>query len=285
MKIPAHLLSPAANSSKGAQSAPVQNVAEFLNEQSDAPKDFFSALKSLQNLVKPQKANENQMGASKDPASLGSNSVATKVAELKFVDHKNENVEPQESDASQELVQSKEDEAFKLNEPQPNTKTATIERSALLNDKMSETGNSKNANDAEQLPSKLDEVELESKLARSVDVDLAKNFGTRSPAEIATIAKTMAQRHASIDPTLENTSNRASPTETVAPLAERKSMELNSTGLNAHRGAESAASMIGQTHRPARAIDEDSRGNDGLRLATEHTPIKQNGIAAGRDDG
>lgn len=292
MKIPAHFLSPAAINSKGAHNAPLQSVAEFLNEQSETPKDFFSALKSLQNLVKPQKANEQQIGAGQDTASLGAKSVATKVAELKFTDPKIEKMEPHEPDldAPQELSQAKDDGTLKLNEAEPSIKTASVERSALLDDITSGPGLLKNASDTEQLPVSSDEVELASMQSGRVDASPANNIGTKSPATIEAIDKSLPHSRANINPTMDSSSSPNSAIETNASFAEHKTTELSSLGLNTRPGADTGAS-IAQAHRPALTIEKNSRRTDSPRLEIDRAakgrtksvdlaPIKQNDIVA-----
>lgn len=279
MKIPAHLLSPMPSNGKSAQNAPLQSVAEFLNEQSETPKDFFSAMKSLQNLVKPPKDNDQQMGQSKDNVSPKANPITSKVAELKFADLKNENIEPREpgQDVSPEWMPPKDIETPK-NQAQPIAKTGPIEKSVSLDNGLDGLDLAKTTDQSEHLPTKPDAVQPDRKPLGRVDVGIANNIGTRAAVELGIPANSMPQTREDIKQNVASTSSLPRSAETIVPAVERNSLETVALRPNAIPGNDSAAS-IAQPHRSVPANDENLRRGGALPLGpttkTEAKPVDQ----------
>ncbi len=282
MKIPAHVVSPMPNNNKGAQNALLQSVAEFSNEQSESPKDFFAAMKSLQNLIKPQKDNEQRMDQSKDSTSSKTNMIASKVAGLKFVDPKNEGAEllEPEQEASTELMQSTDIKAPK-SELNSNLKAVSVDKPVPIENELGGIEFRETNDQSEHLPVKSDTALHESKTLDRIDNGIANNAGTRAASQNDTLAILTQQTRTEKNQSLNSSvSLPPAATKPIPPANKRNSMELTALGTNAGRSIDNATPTA-PVHRAAMSNDENVRRPEapqfelGLAIKSEAKPVDQ----------
>lgn len=258
MKIPAHLLSPAASNNKGAPNAPLQSVAEFLNEQSETPKDFLSAMKALQSLAKPQNANQHAIGADKGPAKHGNSSAVPNFAELNYAEPKMENSELQEldPDISQDIEQ------FIDSENGLGAKTVTVDRSVLPGGNISGVGLLKNATDS---------TDFQRQSNAGVDVTSEIGRETRQPTDTGKLANTMQSA--------DSAPHSATTVAENIRIIERVFTGFESKERKSQPVADIPAS-IARSSRLAAPVEENVRRIDVLQLAPDRESLKSGNLAA-----
>ena len=262
MKIPAHLLSPVASNNKGAPNMPPQSVADFLQEQSEAPKDFLSAMKALQKLSKPQRATEHAIGAEKGAAEYGAKSTRTTLAELKFADSKIESTEQQElePDVSQELTPSAESEEGLI------AKSVSADRIFPTQVNHGGTGLLKDTADAADLQQRFEEG----------GKGASDNASEKSQlAETGKLANTI--------PSADSATHSVTTVAENIRIIERAFTGVDQKGRNQRPAAASEAS-IAPSYRLATTGEENVRRMDMSQLATDPTSLKSNNLAAKSDN-
>ncbi|MEM8539548.1 MAG: flagellar hook-length control protein FliK [Pseudomonadota bacterium] len=264
MKIPAHLLSPVASNSKGAPNMPPQSVADFLKEQSEAPKDFLSAMKALQKLSKPQRASEHAISAEKGAAEHGSKSTRTTLAELKFADSKLENTEQQDldSDVFQELTPSTEVEEAQLAKSMSTDKPVSADRIALSQVNQSEPVLLKN---------KVDAADLQQRLEDGANVASDNSSKQNRLAETGKLANAI--------PSTDGATQSATTVAENIRIIERAFTGVDQKGRNQRPTTASEASTTSWS-RLATPADENARRMDISQLATDTTSLKSSNLAA-----
>lgn len=252
MKIPAQILSPVASSNKGAHNAPVKSVADLLSKEPGGSRDFFSALKSLQSLAKPQKENDQPAHQGKDSASLRSNTVATKVAELKVAEAKFEKSELTTPDleASYDLVQSDNGQTNEGKELKSEIKVTIAENARAIDKNPTGVEFVTKESDTGQLPVKIGAVQPQSEKTDRHDVSLAGTGGSRPPVESSSLAVIASD---------QRTTKAA-----IAPPVERKPIQTGPAMPNNKAGTD-AAGVVAHQQRSVIPNDENSRRQEGSR--------------------